>query len=243
MRTIAVITARGGSKRIPKKNIKEFCGKPIISYPIQAAAQSALFDEIMVSTDSREIAQIAASYGAAVPFYRNEKTADDYATTSDVLLEVLSQYEKRGIYFEDACCIYPTAAFVTAEKLKKAMQLLRETDADTVLPVVPYSYPPQRGMLIGQNQGAYYATMREPEYLDARSQDLEKIYHDSGQFYCFHVGSFQKRKNLMTGKIAPLVVEEMEVQDIDTLQDWGIAEIKYQRLVMRMQGENEGNLQ
>lgn len=230
MRIVAVITARGGSKRIPKKNIKEFCGKPLISYPIRAAVESGLFDEVMVSTDSREIAQIAVSYGAAVPFYRSAETSDDYATTSEVLLEVFRQYQKQGISFDYAYCIYPTAVFITKEILRKAMHIMRETDADTVLPVVPFSYPPQRGMLIRQEQDGCYARMREPEYINTRSQDLDKIYHDSGQFYCFRIGSFQERKNLMSGKIAPLVVSEMEAQDIDTMQDFEIAQIKFRRM-------------
>ena len=121
MKSIAIITARGGSKRIPKKNIKDFCGEPIISYSIRAALESGIFDEVMVSTDSEEIADISKKYGAKVPFLRSEKTSDDYATTSDVIMEVLDEYKKRDIYFDNICCIYPTAPFVTAGKLKTAM--------------------------------------------------------------------------------------------------------------------------
>ena len=116
MKTVAIITARGGSKRIPGKNIREFLGKPILAYSIEAALASGQFDEVMVSTDDRQIADIAAAYGAAVPFYRSEKTSGDFATTTDVLLEVLEEYDRRGVHFEAACCIYPTAPFVTGDK-------------------------------------------------------------------------------------------------------------------------------
>lgn len=224
---IAIITARGGSKRIPGKNIKEFCGKPVISYSIKAAIESESFDEVMVSTDSREIAEIAVRYGAKVPFFRSEKTSDDYATTSDVLLEVIGQYEKKGIFFEYASCIYPTAPFVTREKISRAMKMLKEMqEADAVIPVTAFSYPPQRGMILNGE----WMEMKYPEHMDARSQDLEKLYHDCGQFYCFRIENFKKNGKLMCGNIVPLIVPELEVQDIDTLEDWKLAELKYQLL-------------
>lgn len=223
MRTVAIITARGGSKRIPRKNIKEFCGKPILAYSIEAALASGLFDTVMVSTDDRKIAEVAKRYGAEVPFYRSEKTANDYATTNDVLLEVLEEYEKRGEHFDVACCIYPTAPFVTAEKLKKAMQALTASDADTLIPVVAFSYPPQRAMLVKDGRLVF----EYPQYLDSRSQDLEPHYHDVGQFYVFRTESLRRNKKLMLGDILPMVVSELEVQDIDNESDWEIAEIKY----------------
>lgn len=136
---LAMITARGGSKRIPRKNIKEFCGKPILAYSIEAARASGAFEEVMVSTDDPEIAEIAKKYGASVPFFRSEATANDYASTDDVIMEVLKTYEKRGEHFDNFCCIYPTAPFVTGERLKQAMDLL--ADSDSVMPVVPFSYP------------------------------------------------------------------------------------------------------
>ncbi len=225
MGSIAIITARGGSKRIPRKNIKEFCGKPIIAYSIEAARESGLFDTVMVSTDDAEIAEIAKEYGAEVPFFRSADTAGDFATTNDVLLEVLSEYEKRGERFGLACCIYPTAPFVTAEKLKKAAGELLASDADTLIPVVAFSYPPQRAMLSRQGRLVF----EYPQYLDSRSQDLEPHYHDAGQFYFFRTEAFWKNKRLMVGNILPFVIPEMEVQDIDSETDWEIAEIKYQR--------------
>ena len=226
MHTLAIITARGGSKRIPRKNIKEFCGKPIIAYSIEAALTSMTFDTVMVSTDDTEIAEIAKKYGAEVPFLRSEKTSNDYATTTDVILEVLDEYEKRGEKFDIACCIYPTAPFITADRLKEGISILTSGDTDTVIPVVGFSYPPQRAFhMKGKNIEFLY-----PEYAFSRSQDLEKHYHDAGQFYVFNVESFKKNKNLMMGKIKPLCISEMEVQDIDTEVDWQLAELKYKLL-------------
>lgn len=229
MPSIAIITARGGSKRIPKKNIREFCGKPILAYSIEAALQSGVFDEVMVSTDSGEIAAIAGKYGAKVPFLRSEKTAGDFAGTNDVILEVLEEYENRGRHFDMGCCIYPTAPFVTADKLRDAARRLLETDADTLIPVVEFSYPPKRAMVIRDGL-LQFGDLR---YLDSRSQDLEKEYHDAGQFYCFRTAAFRVNRKLMLGKILPYVVPEMEVQDIDNESDWQIAEIKYQAMRRR----------
>lgn len=222
---IAIITARGGSKRIPKKNIKDFCGKPIIAYSIEAAISSKLFDEVMVSTDSEEIAEIAKKYGASVPFMRSAETSNDYATTNDVLIEVFNEYKKRGQEFDIAVCIYPTAPFVTADKLKRAIDMVEKDGADAVTPVVQFSFPPQRAFIIRDNALEY----QYPENASARSQDLEPIYHDCGQFYVM------KPKNIMDGiiikKTTPIVMPESEVQDIDTVEDWKIAEMKYQIMV------------
>ncbi|MCM1025725.1 MAG: pseudaminic acid cytidylyltransferase [Roseburia sp.] len=226
MRSVAIITARGGSKRIPRKNVREFCGKPVMAYSVEAAVKSGLFDEIMISTDDGEIAEIGRQYGAKVPFYRSAETANDFATTSDVLLEVIGEYEKRGEHFDLGCCIYPTAPFVTAEKLKTAMERLIASDADTLIPVVAFSYPPQRGMAIKEGRLVF----EHPEYLDTRSQDLTPYYHDAGQFYCFRVEAYKRNRRLMRGSVLPMIVPEMEVQDIDSLTDWEIAEIKYRMM-------------
>ena len=222
---LAMITARGGSKRIPRKNIREFCGKPILAYSIEAARASGSFEEVMVSTDDPEIAEIAMKYGASVPFFRSEATANDYASTDDVIMEVLKTYEERGEHFDNFCCIYPTAPFVTGERLKQAMDLL--TDSDSVMPVVPFSYPPQRGLLISEEG---FLKRQFPEYALARSQDLQKIYHDCGQFYACRTDVFLKEGTTDVQRQIPLILTEMEVQDIDTLEDWEIAEIKYSRL-------------
>lgn len=228
MGTIAIITARGGSKRIPGKNIRDFCGKPIIAYSIQAALDAGIFDEVMVSTDSEEIAEIARLYGANVPFMRSEKTADDHATTNDVLKEVLTEYEKRGQTFDVVVCIYPTAPFVTAEKLRNAVRLMEEKGADGVTPVVRFSFPPQRALVI-RDGGLQYEF---PEYSATRSQDLEPIYHDCGQFYVMKSGNIRETKpEKLT--VIPYIVSELEVQDIDHEEDWKMAEIKYQLMAAR----------
>ena len=233
MNTIAIITARGGSKRIPGKNKKEFCGKPILAYSIEAAISSGLFEEVMVSTDDEDIAEIARAYGARVPFYRSAQTSGDYATTNDVLLEVLAEYEKRGRHFDLAACIYPTAPFVTKEKLQDAWKCLLASDADTLIPVVSFSYPPQRAMIIKNERLVF----EYPQYLDSRSQDLEPHYHDVGQFYLFKTAPFFKNRKLMIGNILPFIVPETQVQDIDNQTDWEIAEIKYR--FMMSQKENK----
>lgn len=223
MSCLAIITARGGSKRIPRKNIKSFCGKPIMAYSIEAAVNSGMFDTVMVSTDDEEIAEIGKQYGAEVPFFRSEATSGDFATTTDVLMEVLNEYEKRGKHFDMACCIYPTAPFVSAKRLKEAVEELTNSTADTIIPVAAFSYPPQRAFVIEED----CLVFKYPENLNRRSQDLQKFYHDAGQFYVFRTAEFFKNKNLLLGNIKPLELSEMEVQDIDTEVDWQLAELKY----------------
>lgn len=222
-KAIAIITARGGSKRIPKKNIKEFCGKPIIAYSIRAALDSGIFDEVMVSTDSEEIAEIARAYGAKVPFMRSAKTSDDFATTADVLMEVLERYEEMGRTFDVMSCIYPTAPFVTPQKLQSAYDTLTKEQAVMAMPVVAFSYPPQRSYVLNGNM----LEMKWKENYNKRSQDLEKMYHDAGQFYMYQVESYVRLKGQIDQSIVPVIVDEMEVQDIDNETDWKLAEQKY----------------
>ena len=231
MRAIAIITARGGSKRIPRKNIRDFCGNPIISYAIDAAINSNIFAEVMVSTDDNEIAKIALENGAQVPFYRSSRNSDDYSTTADVLIEVLSEYEKKGLKFDYLCCIYPTAPFVTSEKLKLALKKMINEKAEAIIPVVKFSYPPQRAFIIKDDKLIY----KYPENVFKRSQDLESLYHDAGQFYFIKVETFMKNKTLVCKNTIPFIVDELSVQDIDTEEDWKMAELKY-----KMRGiENE----
>ena len=227
MSNIAIITARGGSKRIPRKNVKEFCGKPIISYSIEAALKSQVFDEVMVSTDDEEIKKIALQYGASVPFLRSEKTSNDLATTHEVLIEVIKEYKKINREFEYTCCLYPTAPFVTDKKLKLAYQLITEKCVDAIYPVVPFSFPPQRGIVI-QNGLAQFIF---PENEFVRSQDLDTIYHDCGQFYFLKTEELLEQEKLILKKTIPMVVSELEAQDIDNIEDWKLAELKYQYLM------------
>ena len=225
-KALAVITARGGSKRIPRKNVREFAGKPMLCYSIEAALASGFFDEVMVSTEDEEIARIAVETGASVPFLRSEKTANDFATTDDVLMEVLEEYEKRGKEFDVMACIYPTAPFVTAQKLKSAMELLIREQGSGVMPVVAYSFPPQRSMVIRDGKLLY----RFPEYAACRSQDLEPLYHDCGQFYCYDVKKYRACRGDLPDGYLPIEVSELEVQDIDNESDWALAEIKYEMM-------------
>ena len=222
-KVVAIITARGGSKRIPRKNIKPFHGKPIMSYSIEAALNANVFDEVMVSTDDEEIAQTAKECGAVVPFLRSAKTADDYATTADVLHEVLLSYKTTGKEFAYACCIYPTAPFITASKLYDAFQLLVRSRADAVIPVTKFGFPIWRSFKMEGSKIAY----NWPEFAPKRSQDLPPAYHDCGQFYFFDAQKFLHTGKLITDNTIGLEVPESEVQDIDNEEDWKIAEIKY----------------
>ena len=222
-KVLAIIPARGGSKRIPGKNIKNFCGKPIIAYSIEAAKESGVFDEIMVSTDSGEIADIATSLGASVPFMRSEAASGDFASTKDVLLEVFHEYEKMGQSFGQACCIYPTAPFVTAQGLKGSRELLKKDGVAMVNPVVRFSFPPQRGVSVNE-QGMIEVLHMENRFV--RSQDMEPVYHDAGQFYWYDVPVFLKNDGIMDGLSAAYILDDLHVQDIDNETDWEIAEMK-----------------
>ena len=226
MKSVAIITARGGSKRIPRKNIKPFLGKPILEYSIEAALRTDMFCEVMVSTDDEEIAQVAKKAGAKVPFMRSEKTSNDFAATADVVGEVIDMYERIGMKFERACCIYPTAPFITPDAIKTAMALLEQEKADCVIPVVKYSFPPQRSVVI--NNGRLEPKWKEN--MNKRSQDLEPLYHDCGQFYCLNVESFKKQRVIWMENAVPYIQDDINVQDIDTPDDWEIAEMKYRLL-------------
>lgn len=224
---LAVITARGGSKRIPRKNIKDFCGKPIIEYSIEAALKSGLFDEVMVSTDDDEIANISLTAGASVPFMRSDKTANDYAATKDVLLDVLSEYKKLGKEYDYMVCLYPTNPFITSEKLSEALDVLIKEKCEEVVPVVRFSFPPQRAYIVDEKNNLKY---KWDEYKDSRSQDLQPFYHDAGQFYCYNVEQYLKDNGNIKGNVCPIILPEYEVQDIDNEDDWKMAELKYEYL-------------
>ncbi|MFN8577348.1 MAG: pseudaminic acid cytidylyltransferase [Candidatus Sericytochromatia bacterium] len=223
MKILALIPARGGSKRIPKKNIKDFLGKPIISYSIEAALKSKIFDEVMVSTDDNDIANISKKYGAVIPFTRSSKNSDDFSTTADVILEVIDNYKEIGKQFDYICCIYPTAPFLNDKKIIKAFQKLIGSQAISIVPIVKFSYPILRSFKLEND----FITMNWPEYINSRSQDLPDSFHDAGQFYFFKTEDFVKNKKIFTDKTLGLEVPETEVQDIDNLDDWRIAEIKY----------------
>jgi pseudaminic acid cytidylyltransferase len=228
-KVLAIITARGGSKRIPRKNIRNFLGKPIISYSIEAAIASGIFDETMVSTDDIEIAEIAKSFGAIIPFMRSEAKSNDHANTVEVIMEVLEEYRKRGKEFEYVVCIYPTAPFITAEKLINAYHLIMRYSAKSVVPIVRYSFPILRSFKIEDG----LVKMNWPEYISAHSQDLPPAYHDCGQFYFLNTSQFMIEKKLFTDLTIPIEMPESEVQDIDNEEDWKLAEIKYKNILCK----------
>lgn len=221
MNNLAIIPARGGSKRILRKNIKDFLGKPIIAYSIEVAINSGLFKEIMVSTDDSEIAEIAKQYGAKVPFMRSAENSNDFAPTMDVLKEVEEKYQQQNIFFDSICCIYPTAPLIRQEQLTEGLRLLKQDNLDAVFPIVEFSYPILRSVEIVNGK----TKMIWPEHLNTRSQDLKKAYHDAGQWYWYQPDKIQK--SLFTNNTASIILKEEEVQDIDTLTDWNIAEMKY----------------
>ncbi|HDP98988.1 MAG TPA: pseudaminic acid cytidylyltransferase [bacterium] len=222
-KVIAIIPARGGSKRIPRKNIRLFSGRPIVAYSIDLANRSSLFDEIMVSTDDTEIVSIAKDLGASVPFMRSKKNADDFAATADVILEVIEKYKQLGQEFDYVCCIYPTAPFINPERLRECYDLLLAKDRDVVFPVIKYSYPIQRALKFENDK----IQMIDKKNLRVRSQDLPDTYHDAGQFYWLKVKCFLRNPELITDNTGSIVIPEWEAQDIDNPEDWQLAELKY----------------
>lgn len=226
MKNLAIIPARGGSKRIPRKNIKDFLGKPIIAYSIETAIESGLFSEVMVSTDDNEIAEIAKKYGAKVPFLRSEKTANDFAHIADVITEVLDTYKSLNQEFDNFCCVFSTAPFIKKVRLKEGLDMMINSNFDSVFPVLKFSYPIQRALKIENEK----VSMILPENFNKRSQDLMPAYHDSGQFYWMKTQEFYKQKSLFAENSGAIVLSEKEVQDIDTQEDWEVAEMKYKIL-------------
>ena len=224
MKSIAIIPARGGSKRIPRKNCKLFHEKPIIAYSIEAALKSGLYDEVIVSTDDNEIASIAVNYGAKVPFLRSKKNSNDFATTVDVIFEVLDWYKNQNHFFEIATCIYACAPFVNQKLLLRANTILKETNADCVFPILAYSHPIQRALKI-DNKGII--ELFDESNPNARTQDLQKAYHDSGMFYTFFVDRLYKTKSLRTNNTIGIEICELHAHDIDSIEDWKLAELKY----------------
>ena len=224
MKLLAIIPARGGSKRIPGKNRRLFLGNPMLTYSVRAATEAGIFDEIICSTDDPEIAELAEAAGARIPFLRSPETSTDAAALEDVFLEVLNEYSKRGQTFQYFCGIMATAPFLTAFRLRDSFEKIAAQKADLLVPVVRFSYPIQRALF--QNEKGRLE-MFQPQYRDFRSQDLVPAYHDAGQFYWNETTSFLKdfRRNFKDA--VPYELPESEVQDIDTEEDWKIAEMKY----------------
>ena len=227
LRAICIIPARGGSKRIPRKNIRPFRGRPMLEWSVMAALQSGCFDHVMVSTDDTEIAEVARTAGAEVPFLRSAKAADDHATTADVLMEVLGQYAEMGQNFAKGCCLYPTAPFVTPVDLVAGRDLMVAGGHSAVMPVAAFSYPIWRSLK--RNADGRIA-FNFPENALTRSQDLPPAYHDAGQWYWFRVDAFLASGILLGPDTGSILLPEMRVQDIDNEDDWQMAEIKHARL-------------
>lgn len=225
---LCVIPARGGSKRIPRKNIRDFCGKPIIAWSIEAAIKSKCFDRIIVSTDDEEIADIALQYGAEVPFRRSSKSADDYAPIIEVITETLDILKQQnGMDPTYICCIFATAPFVTAERISAAYDSMIVNGKDGIFPVVEFSYPIQRSLEMKSDNTI---GMVWPEYLLSRSQDLPARYHDSGQYYWARTESLLKENTLFMTNCIAEHISPLQSQDIDVEDDWVIAELKYKAL-------------
>jgi pseudaminic acid cytidylyltransferase len=218
---LAVIPARGGSKRILRKNIKIFGGKPMIAWSIEAAMASGLFDHIIVSTDDTEIAEVAKAYGAEVPFMRPAELSDDYTGTSAVIAHAIEWYQTQGLMPKLVCCIYATAPFVSAMDLQRGLTTLTETNSDFSFSTTSYAFPIQRAIKLTKEGRV---EMFQPEYFNMRSQDLEEAYHDAGQFYWGRPEAWLTGKPIFTVDSAPVILPRYRVQDIDTLEDWARAE-------------------
>lgn len=231
---ICIIPARGGSKRIPRKNIRLFSGKPIIAYSIEAALNSKLFDKVVVSTDDKEIADVALKYGAEVPFIRPKALADDYTGTNDVVKHALLFFIEQGSDIEYACCIYATAPFVQQQYLRLGFERLVESNKSFAFSVTSFSFPIQRAVKINSKGfvEAFY-----PEFIFTRSQDLEEAYHDAGQFYWGKASAFLDDEIVFSPVSIPIILPRYLVQDIDTLEDWKRAEFMY--MALQMEGKEE----
>lgn len=222
-RNLAIIPARGGSKRIPRKNIKPFLGKPMIAYSIEAAIATGLFDEVMVSTDDYEIAEVARRYGATIPFMRTPITSGDYATLADVMREVVATYRERGIEYDHTCLILATCPMLQSQDITSAYNKLVSSKFTMVYPVVRFSYPIWRCLDLAEDGSLI---RHWPQFENSRSQDLPIEYHDSGTFYWYKTAEY------LSGsfKIGGIEVDETTIQDIDTETDWKLAEMKYKML-------------
>lgn len=223
LRAIAIIPARAGSKRIPNKNVRSFCGDPIIKYSIDTAIKAGIFDEIMVSTENRKIAAIAKRYGAKVPFLRSHKTASDKVNVPEVLTEVLEEYKKRGIDFDYICCIYATAPLIEKKRVIEGYKMIIRSGVDSVIPVVRFDYPIQRALVVGKNS----LEMIDKKNLNIQSQDLSPTYHDAGKFYWAKQEQFLKYKTFFMPKTRAIILPKTMAQDIDDIEDFQIAELKY----------------
>ena len=222
---ICVIPARGGSKRIPLKNIRNFCGKPVITYSIESAIKSKCFKKVIVSTDNKKIREIAISSGADVPFTRPKELSDDFSTTMAVIKHAIEWFQSKGEKIENVCCLYPTAPFVLPKDIKSGLKMLNDNIGYYALPVVKY---PQNVL-----------EMNHPENINLRSQDLDEIWHDAGQYCWGRVNAWLEEKPILTSNPIPITLSRYKAQDIDTEEDWFQAELIFKSLKISGFSENE----
>jgi len=225
MSKICIIPARGGSKRIPRKNIKHFLGKPIIAYSIQAAIDSKLFDRIIVSTDDEEIKKIAIQFGAEVPFLRSSENSCDHAPVASVLIEVLETLAEQGNHYDEVCCLFATAPFITCNQIVSVNKLVNDIDCDSAFTVQDFGYPIFRAL---KNNETGNLEMVWKEHQNTRSQDLPKTFHDAGQVYWIKTQSLLTQKTLFTKNAKGFELKKSDAVDIDTEEDWKTAELFYQ---------------
>ncbi|MDP2685128.1 MAG: pseudaminic acid cytidylyltransferase [bacterium] len=228
MKRLAIIPARGGSKRIPHKNIRHFNGKPIIQYSIEVAIQSGLFDEVIVSTDDPEIASLAKKLGAEVPFYRSAKASGDNATLAEVMIDVMDSYERIGKKFDYFCCILATAPFITIEMITEAFMKLIDFNFDSVVPFVRYPVPIQQAFKLNPENGI--VEMFFDDQYGIRTQDFVPSYYDAGMFYWMRPESVKEKRRISCNNTGSIILSELEAHDIDTEDDWKIAEQKFSYL-------------
>jgi pseudaminic acid cytidylyltransferase len=220
---LCIIPARGGSKRINKKNIKNFCGKPIIAWSIETVKRHKLFDKVIVSTDNKEIASLAKSFGAETPFARPKKISCDFTQTIDVILHAIKWQIKNEKKPDYVCCIYPTAPFITISDLSYGLKILKKNNYDYVFSATNYAYPIQRSFKLKKKK----LVMNYPEFKDSRSQDLEETYHDAGQFYWAATETWLKRRPILGNNSSPIIIPRNRALDIDNIEDWKIAETMF----------------
>lgn len=223
MKRICIIPARGGSKRIPRKNIRDFFGKPVIAYSIQLALDSGVFSKVFVSTDDEEIADCARRHGASVDFMRSEQASSDVATTLAVLHEVLSRFEERGEFFDELLCLYPIAPLVTTSQIQQGLNALQEAEQSVVFPVVEYGHSIWRAFKMDGDR----LVRIWPEHGETRTQDLPRAFHDAGQWYWLRAVELNRIASLDELPFVPLVTPEHTVQDVDTEDDWKMLEMKH----------------
>lgn len=224
---VAIIPARGGSKRIPRKNIRPFCGRPMIARSIDAALNSGCFDRILVSTDDAEIAEVARACGAETPFVRPAELSEDYTGTIPVIAHAIEWLRRQGEQPTEVCCLYATAPFVRADDLRRGLELLNQTGCDYAFSVTSYVFPIQRAIRITVTGRV---EMFNPELVNTRSQDLEETWHDAGQFYWGRAEAWLAGRPIFTSDTVPVILPRHRVQDIDTEEDWERAELLFKAL-------------